>query len=49
MTVPGKWVAGIELFEPRGKNDGSINMMSCKPIMQCWHVYMLDPGQDPLC
>lgn len=31
--APGKWV-GIELFEPKGKNDGSIQgiaYFSCKP------------------
>ena len=32
--APGKWV-GIELFEPKGKNDGSIQgvaYFSCKPL-----------------
>ena len=41
--APGKWV-GIELFEPRGKNDGSINGMgyfSCKPM----HGVFIRPSQ----
>ncbi|KAL4067219.1 dynein associated protein-domain-containing protein [Scleroderma yunnanense] len=41
--APGKWV-GIELYEPRGKNDGSINGMgyfSCKPL----HGVFIRPSQ----
>ncbi|KAH0837852.1 hypothetical protein J3R83DRAFT_6078 [Lanmaoa asiatica] len=41
--APGKWV-GIELFEPKGKNDGSIQgvvYFSCKPL----HGVFIRPSQ----
>lgn len=41
--APGKWV-GIELFEPKGKNDGSIQgivYFACKPL----HGVFIRPSQ----
>ncbi|KAI5998160.1 dynein associated protein-domain-containing protein [Pisolithus albus] len=53
--APGKWV-GIELYEPKGKNDGSINgvaYFSCKPLCGVFirpsqvKVVSAEPEQPP--